>query len=118
MFVLGTPAVWALGAFGVTMSELHTDLPAAMFLGMATTMTVPMVAWMRHRGHGWKPNAEMSLSMFLPTFAVIAVLWAGLMTDVGALMLFEHVAMLLAMLGAMLLRPGEYAAHAHVRVAA
>jgi hypothetical protein len=47
--------------------------------------------------------------MFLPTFAVIGVLWADVLTDVGALMMIEHVAMLLAMLGAMLLRPAEYA---------
>ena len=42
-----------------------------MFLGMATTMTVPMVGWMIYRGHGWRANAEMSASMFVPTFAVI-----------------------------------------------
>jgi hypothetical protein len=33
------------------------------------------------------------------------------LTDVGVLMVIEHVAMLLAMAGAMLLRPAEYAGH-------
>ena len=117
MVVPGIPAVWALGALGVTMAELRTDAPAALFVGMATTMTVPMVAWMRHRGHGWQASTEMSLSMFLPTFAVIALLWADLTTDLGTLMLLEHVAMPIAMLVAMLLRPAEYTSHAHVRVA-
>jgi hypothetical protein len=108
MLVLGVPAGWALSAFGTSMSELHSDAPAAMFLGMAVTMTAPMVGWMRHRGHGWRASAEMSAAMFLPTFAAIALLWGGLVEDVGALMLVEHVAMLAAMAAAMLLRPAEY----------
>jgi hypothetical protein len=60
-------------------------------------------------------DAEMSAAMFLPAFAVIGLLWAGLLTDLGVLMLVEHVAMLLAMAGAMLLRPDEYTHH-HTRV--
>ena len=82
-----------------------------MFLGMATTMTVPMVGWMIYRGHGWRANAEMSASMFVPTFAVIGLLSAELLTDLGVLMVIEHVAMLLAMAGVMLLRPAEYMHH-------
>jgi cytochrome bd-type quinol oxidase subunit 2 len=115
MAVLGIPAGWAMGAVGTSWSELTDDAPALMFLGMATTMTVPMVAWMAYRGHGRRANAEMAASMYLPTFGVIALLSAGLMTGIGALMVLEHVAMLLSMLGAMLLRPHEYMHHgAHV----
>jgi hypothetical protein len=111
MTALGIPAGWALTAMGASWSELTDDAPALMFLGMATTMTVPMVAWMMYRGHSWRANAEMSASMFLPTFAVIGLLGAGLLTGTGTLLIIEHVAMLLAMLGAMLLRPAEYAHH-------
>ena len=111
MLVVGPPAVWAMGAVGVDWGRLTDDVPALMFLGMATTMTIPMVAWMVYRGHGWRANTEMSAAMFVPTFAVIGMLWAGLVTDLGVLMLVEHVAMLLAMAGAMLLRPSEYAHH-------
>jgi hypothetical protein len=108
MAVLGVPAGWAMSALGTSWHQLTDDAPALMFLGMATTMTVPMVAWMIHRGHGWRASVEMSASMFLPTFAVIALLWAELMTDLGALMIVEHVAMLAAMAGVMLLRRHEY----------
>jgi hypothetical protein len=114
MAVLGLPAGWALDAMGATSDEF-------MFLGMATTMTVPMVGWMLYRGHGWRANAEMSASMFIPAFAVIGLLSADLLTDVGVLMVIEHVAMLLAMAGVMLLRPAEYVhshAHAVAQVAA
>ena len=108
MAVLGVPAGWALGAAGSSWSQLHSDAPALMLLGMAVTMTVPMVGWMAYRGHGRRANAEMSAAMFVPTFAVIGLLWAELVTDVGALLVIEHVAMFLSMLGAMLLRGAEY----------
>jgi hypothetical protein len=111
MAVLGFPADWV-------MDRLGADSDEWMFLGMATTMTVPMVGWMIYRGHGWRANAEMSASMFVPTFAVIGVLTAGLLTDIGVLMLAEHVAMLAAMAGVMLLRPQEYIHHHRAEVAA
>jgi len=112
MAVLGLPVDWALRSVGA-------DADAFMFLGMATTMTVPMVGWMIYRGHGWRANAEMSASMFVPTFAAIGVLTAGLLTDIGMLLLVEHVAMLAAMAGVMLLRPSEYIHHhGHVQVTA
>jgi hypothetical protein len=109
MAVLGFPVDWVMDGVGADSDEF-------MFLEMATTMTVPMVAWMIYRGHGWRANAEMSASMFVPTFAVIGVLSAGLLTDVGVLMLTEHVVMLLAMAGVMLLRPAEYLHHHHTQV--
>jgi hypothetical protein len=112
MAVLGVPAGWALGAAGSSWSELNTDAPALMLLGMAATMTVPMVGWMRYRGHGWRANTEMAASMVLPTLAAIGVLAAGLMS-VDTLLVGEHIVMLLGMLAAMLLRPAEYTHHAH-----
>ena len=110
MVVLGMPAGWALSAVGSSWSELETDAPALMLLGMAVTMTVPMVGWMRYRGHGWRANTEMSASMLIPTVAAIGLLQAGV-EDIGALVVIEHVAMLLGMLGVMLLRPAEYTHH-------
>jgi hypothetical protein len=110
MAVLGLPADWALRSVGA-------DSDAFMFLGMATTMTVPMVGWMLYRGHGWRANTEMSASMFVPTFAIVGVLTTGLVTDIGILMAAEHVVMLLAMAGVMLLRPDEYIHH-HAQVTA
>jgi hypothetical protein len=119
MAVLGVPAGWALGAVGSSWSELNTDAPSLMLLGMAVTMTVPMVGWMRYRGHGWRANTEMSASMVLPTFAAIGVLHGGVIDDVGTVLVIEHVAMLLGMLVAMLLRPDEYThhhGHAHAQL--
>jgi hypothetical protein len=112
MAVLGIPAGWALGAAGSSWSELNADAPALMLLGMAITMTAPMVAWMRYRGHGWRANTEMAASMVLPTLAAIGMLAAGLIS-IDTLLVGEHIVMLLGMLAAMLLRPDEYTHHAH-----
>jgi hypothetical protein len=113
MGVLSLPTGLVLGALGTSWSALHHEAPALMLLVMAVTMTVPMVGWMRYRGHGRQAGAEMSASMFLPAFAVVGLLWSGLVVDLGTLLVLEHVAMLLSMLGAMLLRREEYSGGVH-----
>ena len=109
MFVLGLPVEAGLRAIGSSSSDLQVEAPAVLFIGMALTMTVPMVAWMRFRGHGWRPCLEMAAAMLAPTLAAIALLGV---VDFHVLMVWEHVAMLVAMLAVMLARPAEYA-HAH-----
>jgi hypothetical protein len=108
MVVLGGPAMLALEAAGVTPAELNADAPALHLLSMGVTMTVPMVAWMRYRGHGWGPSNEMAASMLIPTAGVIGLLWGGFVTEIGTLLAIQHVVMLPAMLVAMLLRRDEY----------
>lgn len=117
MAVLGVPAVAVLGLVGMSSSELHNGAPGLLLFGMAVTMTAPMVAWMRYRGHGWPASAEMAAAMFIPTFGVIALLWSGLIDDTGMLLEIQHVVMFPSMLVAMLLRRDEYtgALHDHSR---
>jgi hypothetical protein len=109
MVVLGIPAEGALRLVGSSSAGLQAGAPALALLGMATMMTIPMIALMRHRGHTWRPCWEMSASMFIPTFGVIAVLAAGISDNFMGLMTIEHAAMLPAMLLAMVLRYDEYA---------
>jgi hypothetical protein len=112
MLVVGMPADAALRAAG--------DGPAVALTLMSASMTIPMVAWMRYRGHGWAPCAEMSAAMILPTALVLGLLWGGALADEHTLMMIEHVVMFPAMLVAMLLRRDEYtgAAGHHRRHAA
>ena len=111
MAVLALPAEWALGTVGSSWTELQTDSPGLMLALMAFTMTAPMSAWMYRMGHGWRPNVEMALSMIVPTIAVIGLSAAGIVEDIGALLLIEHVAMLAGMFGVMVARPEEYSGH-------
>src|SRR3954453_6202621 len=112
MLVLGLPDEAHLQPFGGATSDLRESAPAVVFLGMAATMSVPMVAWMRFRGHRWQPTLEMADSMVIPTLVAIALLAADV-AGFEALMGLEHVAMLLGMVGAMPPRVDEYAGHQH-----
>jgi hypothetical protein len=103
MFVLGA----LLGLF-VSFSVLLDDAPALALSVMALNMTIPMVAWMRYRGHGWRAGAEMAASMVGPTALAVALLATGVMTDPHALMGVQHTLMFPAMLAVMLLRRDEY----------
>jgi hypothetical protein len=112
MFVLGGASAVLLGAVGIGVDDWRNDAPELLLLGMAFTMTVPMVAWMRYRGHGWAPAWEMTAAMFVPSFVAIALLWGGAVVDTHALLMIEHVAMFPGMLVVMLLRRDEYTPHA------
>jgi hypothetical protein len=117
MIVLGIPGEAGLKAIASGTSELRDSAPALVFLGMAATMTVSMVAWMRFRGHSWQPCLEMAASMIIPTLVAIGLLWADLSTF-GNLMILEHVAMLVGMLVAMMLRGVHMRAQAPRRAGA
>ena len=103
MLVIGLP----LAALGLDIDAIELEL-----LWMALIMSVPMVAWMRYRGHGWAPAGEMTAAMFVPSFAAIALLWAGIVEGGHTPMMIQHVAMFPAMLAVMLLRRSEYTGHA------
>ena len=109
MLVLGFAAAGALELAGSSLSELKETAPALYLLAMGVAMTVPMAAWMRHRGHGWRPTSEMAGAMMVPTIAVVVLLAAGI-TDFDAAMMIEHVAMFPAMLAVVLARWDEFSA--------
>lgn len=81
--------------------------PDVSALIMATSMSLGMALWMRYRGHGWAPIAEMSAAMYVPYLVLFVPFWAGMMPG-DAMMMGGHVLMLPAMLGAMLPRRAEY----------
>jgi hypothetical protein len=116
MIVLGLPVEGVLRAVGTSSNAIEDSAPAATMVEMAIIMTIPMVAWMRHHGHAWRPCNEMAASMFLPTLAAMALMWTGAI-GFGTAMVLQHAIMLPAMLVAMLLRFDEYACdhRAHAR---
>jgi hypothetical protein len=111
MFALGLPLAALLGVVGVDVSAWQHDARELLLLGMAFTMSVPMAAWMRYRGHGWAPVWEMTGSMFVPSFAAIGLLWAGITADTDALLYIQHIGMFPSMLAVMLFRLDEYTGH-------
>ena len=83
----------------------HVELTA---FAMAFNMTLPMVAWMRHRGHSWRSSAEMAAAMFAPAIPVIALLRSEVIAFAAVCGLYCAVIMA-AMLALMLYRRSEYA---------
>lgn len=110
MVLLAPLWTWTFKGFGWT--PLH-DRPALHAMVMATDMTIAMSAWMKVRGHGWRPIGEMAAAMYAPFLVLLIPLSVGVLDGHGV-MFWGHVLMILAMLGLMLWRRDEYTqGHAH-----
>ena len=96
------------GALALTGVDIAGQSAELRLLGMGLSMAVPMVPWMRYRGHGWAPTSEMTAAMVVPALASIALLQAGLVQNIDTLFAIEHSAMFVAMLAVMLARREEY----------
>ena len=105
MLVLGGAVAGALAVAGTSLSD-GPESVAALVMGF--NMTVPMVWWMRRRGHGARDSAEMAASMIVPTLLAIGLALAGILAD-DAILLVQHVVMIPAMIGVMLWRYDHYA---------
>jgi hypothetical protein len=103
MAVLGGLVRGTLAVLGLEMP----DQPELISLEMGVYMAVGMVAWMRHRRHGWASTLEMAGVMFVPALALFPLLWAGAVSGDDLLML-EHVLMLPLMYVVMRRRRSEY----------
>jgi len=90
----------------VTWEEALLDHPAQALLAVAIGMSLPMIPWMRHRGHSRKSAYEMAAVMgilaipffCLALFDVVKGAQCGLYCAIG----------FAAMLGLMLYRRSEY----------
>jgi hypothetical protein len=71
-------------------------------------MTVPMVAWMIVRGHGWRHSAEMGLAMLVPFAALLVPQALGLLAFQPWFPVAGCLVMLLCMIIAMLYRRDHY----------
>ncbi len=108
MGLLALPAQWLTNAIWPGVAGDDTTL---MLARMAAAMTLPMIPWMRWRGHRWQPCLEMAGAMIVPAACVVALLESGVVEAVWLLMTLEHVAMFLAMFAVMIARPREYCHH-------
>jgi hypothetical protein len=113
MIVLGPVIALTNGA---GFPYLNYTFPVTHLLAMALSMSVPMVAWMLYRGHGWERSAEMAGAMFVPSLLAIAVCSIGFLPQMQMLSL-GHELMWFAMLGLMLWRWTDYTQHVHAHMA-
>lgn len=111
MLIAMFAGMMVLGGLAAALFEADDWAAEPLLLGMAVSMSLPMVAWMRFRGHDWAPCWEMAAAMFVPSVGAILLFWAAAVDTEGALAV-QHVAMFPAMLVAMVLRRDEYT-HRH-----
>ena len=85
---------------------------------MGVSMSVPMVAWMRYRGHSWRDGGEMTAAMLAPMLALVVPVESGAAGYVPGLSehslpVLSHVAMIGGMVALMVYRRDRYAHGAH-----
>jgi flagellar biosynthetic protein FliP len=95
--------------FGSGFDGAWRDHVVLAAFAMAFNMTLPMVLWMRHRGHSWERGGEMAAAMTLPVLPLLVLYWLGSIPSRGVLGL-QMMLMLPAMLLLMLYRKEKYSA--------
>jgi hypothetical protein len=95
--------------FGSGFAAAWRDHVVLAAFAMAFNMTVPMVFWMRYRGHSWERGGEMAAAMNLPVLPLLVLYWLGAIPSRGVLGL-QMMLMIPAMLLLMLYRQEEYSA--------
>jgi hypothetical protein len=107
MAVLGV----AVGLLGEPFGEVNLLVEYGV---MGVFMSVPMVAWMRYRGHSWTDGMEMTAAMLVPMFSLVLPVELGVAgLSEHSLMVLAHAAMIGGMAALMLFRPDRYAHGAH-----
>jgi hypothetical protein len=105
-------------AFGSGFAAAWRDHVGLAAFAMAFNMTVPMVLWMRYRGHSWERGGEMAVAMNLPVLPLLLLYELGAIPARGVLG-GQMMLMIPAMVVAMLYRKDEYSAphtgHGHRR---
>ena len=93
-----------LGVAGTSYTDLVDSAPAAVALILMFNMTVPMLLWMRVRGHEASEVSEMSVAMVVVGATTVFLLWLSVIES-AAICGVECGLMIPAMVAAMLLHP-------------
>lgn len=92
---------------GLSSSEAYRLYPWQSVLAMGVSMTVPMVAWMLWRGHGWRNSAEMAAAMLVPSVPFIILCSLHVLSGGPAARVYMMLS-IPAMLGLMFYRRDAY----------
>jgi len=73
------------GAALIGYPDLYQRFPELSTLWIALTLSVPMAAWMRFRGHDWRPTLEMSGATIVVWVLLIGIYWLGILPKTSLL---------------------------------
>lgn len=72
--MIGSAAIF-LTIVGMDWEEATARRPVASLVVIAGGMSVPMAAWMLHRGMGWRNTGEMAAAMVVPVIPFLCLVW-------------------------------------------
>ena len=107
--VLGLLRIFSISRSFESGTALHA-------ITMTIFMTLPMVAWMIHRGHGWRHCIEMVIAMITPVASIGLLCQLGVDEYLPWLAGLSMPAMLIGMIAAMLYRKDHYTVKANQSV--
>jgi hypothetical protein len=103
-----------LSAVGMTAPEAMREHAVLFVVLQAFGMTVAMVAWMRHRRHGWRSSSEMAVAMVAPAVPLICLRLLDVIS--GPICGLYCLLTVVAMVALMLYRRSDYGAAATTAV--
>jgi hypothetical protein len=118
MCIGGIPLIvlFFVGAANIGYPDLVQQSPELSVLAMGFVLSLPMLAWMRFRGHEWRPTLEMASTTIVVGVLLVSLGWLGILAKSS---LFEWMrslacpAMIVPMLFRLDLYTGHHASHQH-----
>ncbi|HSJ52804.1 MAG TPA: hypothetical protein VLC52_03570 [Anaerolineae bacterium] len=92
--------------------DLIERFPGLSILMIGILLAIPMTAWMRRRGHGWRPTVEMASTSVILAMLLVAAAALGWLPQTGMLVWMKRLACPI-MLIPMVLRLDLYTGHHH-----
>ena len=104
------------GAAQLGYPNLFERFPEFSLLMVGINLAIPMAAWMRFRGHDWRPTLEMASTSIILPILLIGTAWLDIIPEGSQLGLLKKLAcpvMLIPMLFRLDLYAGHHASHQH-----
>ena len=81
MCVGGIPLIvlFFWGAATIGYPDLLQRFPELSVLVIGCILSLPMIAWMRFRGHEWRPTLEMASTTILLAIVLVGLGWLGIL---------------------------------------
>jgi len=116
MCIGGIPLIllFFIGAAKIGYPDLFQQSPELSVLVMGIILSLPMTAWMRFRGHEWRPTLEMASTTIILAILLVGLGWLGILAKTSLIERMRTLAcpvMIIPMLFRLNLYTGHHASH-------
>ena len=112
MCIGGIPLIvlFFVGAAQIGYPDLFEQSPEVAVLVIGFSLALPMLAWMRFRGHEWRPTVEMASTTIVLAILLVGLGWLGILPKTSLIEWMRTLACPV-MIIPMLFRLDQYTAH-------